>query len=157
MFSQSFRQTLFVRVWSFLKIPALAFIRPTVVELNERRTVVRVRLRRRTRNHLSSMYFGVLCAGADCAGGLIAMLLIRNGGNRVSLIFKDFHAEFLRRPQGDVDFVCEDGEAIAALVQRVTESGEREHIPVTVRAFVPSESRDEPVARFTLTLSLKRR
>jgi len=151
----TFRETVFLRLWAWTKIPVLAFVRPSVVELDDRHCIVRIPLRRRTRNHLGSMYFAVLCAGADSAGGMIAMRRIQRDGNRVSLIFKDFHADFLRRAEGDVHFACSDGEAIAELLDEVVESGERGHLPVRVVATVPSISGDEPVAEFTLTLSLK--
>ena len=155
LISSSLRATLFLRTWALLKIPMLSFVRPSVVELSDLRCVVRIGLNRRTRNHLSSMYFGVLCAGADCAGGLIAMKMIRESGKSVSLIFKDFQAEFLKRAEGDVLFTCQDGKAIGDLVRRVIISGEREHIPVQVVATVPTKEGSDPVARFTLTLSLK--
>jgi acyl-coenzyme A thioesterase PaaI-like protein len=101
------------------------------------------------------MYFGVLAAGADCAGGLIAMRQIREEGNQVNLIFKDFHADFLKRAEGDVLFTCEEGSAIRELVRKTLISGERENMPVHIVATVPSKLGSEPVAKFTLTLSLK--
>jgi hypothetical protein len=42
-------------------------------------------------------------------------------------------------------------------MRRTLESGEREEATVHVVATVPSKLGDEPVARFELTLSLKRR
>ena len=54
-------------------------------------------------------------------------------------------------------FTCEDGEAIGALVSRAIGSGEREELPVRIVATVPDKLGEEPVADFTLTLSLKRR
>lgn len=157
LISHPMRETLSLRTWALLKIPMLSFVGPRVMELSSQRCVMGIPLNRRTRNHLGSMYFGVLCAGADCAGGLMAMKLIRESGRSVSLIFKDFRAEFLKRPEGDVLFTCEDGAEIAGLVERVIASGEREHLPVQVTATVPSVSGDEAVARFVLTLSLKAR
>ena len=74
------------------------------------------------------------------------MRRIQKSGDRASLIFKDFQAEFLRRAEGDVHFTCEDGEAITELLDRVLATGERDHIPVHVVATVPSISGDEPVA-----------
>jgi hypothetical protein len=103
------------------------------------------------------MYFGALCAGADLAGALTAMRRIEACGRRVSLIFKDVHARFLRRAEGDVVFSCEDGAAVAALVERAIATGEREELPVTVLARVPDDPAAEPAAEFVLTLSLKRR
>ena len=133
------------------------FIGPTVSALSNDRCVVKVPLNRRTKNHWNSMYFGALAAGADCAGGLIAMKLIQERGNLVSLLFKDFQASFLKRAEGDVFFTCEDGEAIQKLVQKAIETGERENMPVRVTATVPSRLGAEPVAEFVLTLSLKRK
>jgi acyl-coenzyme A thioesterase PaaI-like protein len=151
------RETFLLRAFGFLKIPVLFFVSPSVVEMTDERCVVKIPLNRRTKNHLKSMYFGVLAAGADCAGGLVAMRMIQEGGNQVSLIFKDFHAEFLKRAEGDVLFTCEDGLQIRELVQKATESGERENMPVQITATVPSKLGNEPVAKFTLTLSLKRK
>ena len=160
LISESLKQTFFIRAFGLTKIPMLFFISPTVVELTDQRCVVRVPLNRRTRNHLRSMYFGVLCAGADCAGGLIAMKLIAEKSKlqkvKIALVFKDFKAEFLKRPDGDVHFICEEGDAVRALVDKTAESSDRENMTVHVVATVPSKS-SEPVARFELTLSLKRK
>jgi acyl-coenzyme A thioesterase PaaI-like protein len=150
-------ETMRLRVWTFLRIPLLFFLRPSVVEASPERTVVRIPLTRRSRNHLGSMYFGALCAGADLAGALTAMRRIEASGRRVSLIFRDVRARFFRRAEGSVLFTCEDGAAVAALVARAIESGEREELPVTIVARVPGEPREEPAAEFVLTLSLKRR
>jgi acyl-coenzyme A thioesterase PaaI-like protein len=154
---ESVRETFLLRAFGLLKIRLLFFIRPSVVEMTESRCEIRVPLNRRTRNHLHSMYFGTLAAGADCAGGLIAMRVIQEEGNRVSLIFKDFHAEFLKRAEGDVHFVCTEGKAVRELVLKALESGQRENMPVHITATVPSKLGTEPVANFILTLSLKRK
>jgi acyl-coenzyme A thioesterase PaaI-like protein len=151
------RETFLLRAFGFLKIPVLFFVSPSVVEMTDERCVVKIPLNRRTKNHLNSMYFGVLAAGADCAGGLVAMRMIQEGGNRVSLIFKDFHAEFLKRAEGDVFFTCEEGLQIRDLVKKATESGERENMSVHITATVPSKLGNDPVANFTLTLSLKKK
>jgi acyl-coenzyme A thioesterase PaaI-like protein len=154
--SPHLRDTFYLRAFSFLKIPVLFFVSPSVVELNDHRCVIRIPLNRRTKNHLNSMYFGVLAAGADAAGGLNAMRMIQREQSKVSLIFKDFEAHFLKRAEGDTLFTCEDGPAIQELVRKTIETGERQHMPVHVTATVPSKLGTEPVARFVLTLSLKK-
>lgn len=152
----SIRNTLYLRAFGLTKVPMILFCSPSVVELTDSRCVVRIPLGVRTRNHLKSLYFGALAVGADCAGGLMAMRQIRMEKAKVSLLFKDFKAEFLKRPEGDTIFTCEDGQAIRSLVRRAIDSGERQNLPVHVIATVPSKLGDEPVARFELTLSLKR-
>jgi acyl-coenzyme A thioesterase PaaI-like protein len=150
------RETLFVRLFS-LRVPVLLFLGPRVERLDDERCEVSLRLRWRSRNHVGSMYFGALCAGADLAGGLAAARLIRERHPRVSLIFADVRGQFLKRADGDVRFACADGAAIAAAVASADATGERVTLPVEVVATVPSRHGDEPVARFTLGLSLKRR
>ena len=150
-------ETVRLRLWTLARIPLLFFLRPSVVEASERRCAVRIPLSRRSRNHLGSMYFAALCAGADLAGALLAMRRIEKSGRKVSLIFKDVQARFHKRAEADVLFVCADGEAIGSLVERAIASAEREELPVTIVATVPDKLGEEPVAEFVLTLSLKRR
>jgi acyl-coenzyme A thioesterase PaaI-like protein len=149
------RETVSVRLWALRHVRVLWFVQPTVLELDDQRCVIRIPLTWRTRNHLHSMYVGVLAVGADCAGGLMAMRRIEQSDERIRLSFKDLRAEFLKRAEGDVHFTCEDGAAIAALVDQVATSGERGNLPVRVVATVPTRLGDEAVARFELTLSLK--
>jgi uncharacterized protein DUF4442 len=152
------RATLTVRVWSFVNVFVLWFVKPTIVEVNDARCIVRIPLNWRTRRRdIHAMYLGVLCMGADIAAGLIAFNLVREKKVRVSFIFKDLHAEFLKRAEGHVIFTNNDGPLIQSLVARALESGEREEATVHVTATVPSKLGDEPVARFALTLSIKRR
>ena len=151
------RETIFLRFFAYMKIPMLAYLRPKVVQLDESRCVIRLPLNNRSRNHLRSMYFGALCAGADLAGGLAAMRLIRKSAPKVAFVFKDFDAQFLKRAEGDVLFTCEDGVSMLDLVGRADRTGERVEGAVNVVATVPDKLGDEPVARFRLTISLKKR
>lgn len=152
------KQTLGMRVFGWLKIPLLASVRPSVVELSETRCVIRIPLRRRTRNHLGSMYFGALAIGADAAGGLLAMDQIRRTGDRVSLVFKSFQASFIKRPESDVYFTCEEGLAVRNQVRRALESDERITEPMHIQASVKlPDGTFDPVAEFMLELSLKRK
>ncbi len=146
-----------LKIWAFgwLKIPMIAFLRPTVRRLDDEAAVIRIALNRRSRNHLKSMYFGALSVGADLAGGIIAMRLIEKSGKPVSLVFGSFKADFHKRPMADVDFVCQDGAAIKDLVQQAIDTGERVSMPVTILATTPSLSGDEPMATMVLELSLK--
>lgn len=150
------KETALVRLLS-LKIPVLLFLGPRVLELDERGCAVKLPLRWRSRNHLGSMYFGALCAGADIAGGLVAARLIHSRHERVNLIFADLKADFLKRADGDVVFRSRDGARVAEAVREADRTGERVTVPVEVVATVPDKYGDEPVARFTLGLSLKRR
>jgi hypothetical protein len=90
------------------------------------------------------------------AGGLLAVKLIRDSGQNVSFVFKDMKGEFLKRAEGDVHFVSTTGERARRLVERALSTGERVDDTVEIIATVPSKLGDEPVAKFSLTLSLKK-
>ena len=155
---ERFKQTYGMRLFGWLKIPLLASVRPSVVELSDTRCVIKVPLRRWSKNHLGSMYFGALAIGADCAGGLLAMDQIKRSGGQVSLVFKSFQASFLKRPESDVYFICEDGTAIRDQVRRALESEERITGPMSIQAAVKlPDGSFESVAEFILELSLKRK
>ena len=143
-------------LFGLMRIPLIFFCRPKVVSISDTRLEVKIKLKRRTKNHLNSMYFGVLSVGADVTGGFLAMKLIRESQSRISLIFKDFQAEFLKRAEGDVHFICEDGLAIRDLVQLTEQTEARQNLQVHIIATVPSIS-NETVAKFILTLSLKKK
>jgi hypothetical protein len=151
------RETLALRIWAFRKIRLISYVRPRVIDLTDERCEIVVPLSWRTRNHLRSMYFGALCTGADAAVALAALRVSRTAGSRIGVIFKDMQAEFVKRAEGDVHFACDQGTEILALIRKAEGSGERENLPVRVVATVPKLSGSEPVARFKLTLSVKRR
>lgn len=154
MISRALKTNRLIRLFGVTKVPMIWYCRPKVIEHNDEKIEIQIPLKRRTKNHLGSMYFGVLAVGADITGGFLAMDPIQDSGRNIALIFKDFKANFLKRPEGDVHFICKDGLAIKELVDKVTHSTERHNYKLNIEAIVPSIS-TEVVARFELTLSLK--
>ncbi len=152
---KKYQDTMFVRLFGLIKVPLIFWVSPSVVKLDDKECIINIPLNRRTKNHLNSMYFGVLCTGADIAGGLVAMNEITNSGKKVALSFKDFKADFLKRAEGDVHFIVTQIPEIKNFVAEVIKSGERMNFPVSIKAIVPSISLTEEVATFVLTLSLK--
>jgi acyl-coenzyme A thioesterase PaaI-like protein len=150
-----------LRAFGLTKVLMLGFLNPKVLKLDETQCAVMIKLSRRSRNHLNSMYFGALAAGADCAAGLMAMMLIweeqKKSKTQINLVFQDFKADFHKRADGDVVFTSTQGAEIAALVKQAATGNERVSLPVKVIATIPSQYGTEPVAEFVLTLSLKKR
>ena len=144
-------------LWGFglTKIPLIAFVRPSIIHIDDEGCEVRIPLNYFTKNHLGSMYFGVLSVGADVAGGLMAMEMIRRSKKKVQLVFKDYKANFLKRPEGDVHFICHDGAKIKKQLAETIKTKQRVTRPLKIIATTPKLSGDEPVAEFELGLSLK--
>lgn len=148
-------ETLKLWIFCFFNIPLIFYLRPRVIELTEDQCIIEIKLNRRSKNHLRSMYFGSLCTGADLAPGLIVFKVINNQKRKVSFLFKDFTADFLKRCDGNVRFSCFDGKRIQTAIEQGALTKERQNITVAVTATVPSSSSSECYARFSLTLSIK--
>ncbi len=148
-------ETAKVRLFGLMKVPMLASVKPVVEELSAERCVVRIQLRRWTKNHLKSMYFGALAIGADISAGALALYHIEKSKKKISLVFSSVHGDFLRRPEKDVYFICDSGQAIEEQVQNAIASGERQTGRVRVIATTSLDVHEKPVAQFEMGLSLK--
>tara|TARA_Y100001970_G_scaffold170075_1_gene207875 strand:- start:920 stop:1390 length:471 start_codon:yes stop_codon:yes gene_type:complete len=148
------KTNLYLSFLSFWKIPLLFYCRPKVIFIDDTTIKVRIKLRRRVKNHLGSMYLGALTIGADITAGYFAFHFLQMHKKKISLIFKDFHADFHKRSTGDVEFTCTMGPEIKDMIEESIATSNRVNLPVTVNASVPSIS-DEVVAKFILTLSVK--
>lgn len=151
------KANLFLKLFGIMKIPLLAWVRPSVVEMDEKTTILEVPLSRRTKNHLNVMYFGALAMGAEAAVALRAFEEIHKSGRKVDFIFKDFQANFLKRAEGHVQFISDQGPEVRELVQLAIRTGERQTKTFRSFARVPSVNPDEIVAEFKVTMSLKLR
>ncbi len=141
---------------TFFKIPIIAFMKPKVLELSERRSVVQIRLKRRTQNHLGAMYFGALTVGAELTCALKAVEMVFLKKKPINFVFKDFKAEFLKRADGDVQFICDQTQDVENLINKALQTGEREEQLIRGKAYQISNL-SEPIMTFELTLSLKKR
>lgn len=127
------------------------------MEMRQDRTVIRIRLSRRTKNHLNSMYFGALAVGAELVVAAKAVHAIEVSKMKVDFVFKDFKVEFFKRAEGDVFFICDQGLAVEALVAQTLASGERVTRTFQGYGVVPSKNAEEKILQFDVTLSVKRR
>jgi hypothetical protein len=152
------KPTTMVRLWSLQNVFLLWLTRLRIHVLNADQCIVRIPLNWITRRRdIHAMYLGTLCMGADVAAGLIAFQLVAERKQKINFIFKDLKGEFLKRAEGEVWFTNDDGKLIQDLVARALASGQREEATVRVTATVPSKLGQEPVAKFELTLSVKKK
>jgi len=149
-----FKANLFLKALGLFKIPLIFYVNPKIISLSDEEIRVRIKLRRRTKNHYGSMYFGALAVGADISTGLFALHLIQQRGVKIDLLFKDFKINFLKRPSSDVVFICDEYQKINEQINEVIETKARVNKRVKGYAVVPSLS-NEKVCDFELTISLK--
>ena len=135
-----------------IKIPMIAFVRPKLLQLDDNVAQVRIKLRRRTKNHLKSMYFGALAVGADVAAGLHAYYFAQKAGVKVSFAFKGVKAEFLKRATSNIIFHSNDGSIVQDAFKEAMETKERVNKWVRVEA---KNKEQEKIAIFDMEISVK--
>lgn len=142
----------FIYLMGKLKVPMIGYARQKVLVMNDETVELKIPLSRRTKNHLNSMYFGALAIGADLAGGAHAFYYAKKDKVKISFAFKDFKADFIKRPETDVIFRSNDGLLIGEALEHSKKTGERINQPISVTAYNLS---NEVVAEFVLTASIK--
>ena len=154
MLNKITKLTWMIRLFGFTKVAMIAYCRPRVIFIDDSKLEIKIPLNRRTKNHINSMYFGALAVGADITGGFLALPSIQKSKRKIVLVFKDFNAQFLKRAESDVHFICNDGLAVDQLVSTAIETQERQNYTLKIIAKTPKIS-DDVVAEFDLTLSIK--
>lgn len=141
-----------LRLLGWRYIPMLRFVGPKLLELTESTAVMKIKLRRKTKNHLGSMYFGALAVGADTAAGIYAFAVAEKIGVKLHFSFKSSKMEFLKRAESDISFVCNDGDKIKAGIQQALDEKERINFPVLVEAY---DDQNTLVSTMTMELSVR--
>ncbi len=67
MLSAVRRANLYLNLFGFSKVPLIWLCHPKIIAIDSEHVEVRIPLRRRTKNHLNSMYFGALAVGGGCS------------------------------------------------------------------------------------------
>lgn len=154
---QNLKETLFLWTYSWIQIPLIGFCAPKVIETTNQRTVLKIKLGYKTKNHLGAMYFGALAIGSELCIAMLAVKKIKESGERIDFLFKDYKADFLKRAEGDVLFICEEAQTVVDQIAEAQTSSERINRTMTAYAIVPAISETEKIATFSLTLSVKKR
>ena len=144
-------------LWLFglFKIPMIGYVGPKLMVLDDDKIVVKIVYKRRTLNHLKSVYLGALVVGADLVAGFHAFFIAKSMNKNLSIVFKDFNAEFIQRPMDDVYFVCHEGVRVKEMIESSIRTGERVTEKITMEAFTNYPDDPVHVANFSLGLSLK--
>ena len=134
------------------KIPLLGYTRVKLVEINDTTSIVKIKLKRRTKNHLNSMYFGALAIGADVAGGIHAFYFAQLQNKKVKFAFKGMSCEFIKRAESDCTFISKDGKKVEDAILKSIATGDRVNETTHVEVF---DAEQELVATFEMIVSVK--
>jgi hypothetical protein len=158
MLSHIKKLSAFIQFFSLGKIPLLGFMRPQVVRLDEQLSAVKIPFGYVTKNHVGSMYFGALAMGAELSVALYMVDQIFMKGLKSQFIFKDFKAQFHKRAEKDIYFVCNQISELQSLCEKAAQTTERVEGTFHGYAVDDVEQIQNPqtkIMSYELTISLK--
>lgn len=135
-----------------IRIPLIGYTNPKLLSIDDQSVRVRIKLRRRTKNHLNSMYFGALAVGADIAGGIQVFYFSKMLGKEISFAFKGMNAAFIKRAESDIIFESTQGELVKAAIDKSIAEKVRVNESIEVRAINDAQ---EIVAKFDMIISVR--
>lgn len=148
---ETIKANLMLKAFGLMKVPLLFATRAKVVNINDHSCSIHMPFTKIVKNHLGSVYFGALAIGADACIGLLASHKIYNKNENISLVFKSFKAQFLKRAIGETLFICDQGPLIDEMIEEAVKTKQR----VTKVVLAHAMTQNEKVAEFELELSLK--
>lgn len=135
-----------------IRIPLIGYTNPKLLSIDDQSVRVRIKLRRRTKNHLNSMYFGALAVGADIAGGIQVFYFSKMLGKEISFAFKGMNAAFIKRAESDIIFESTQGDLVKAAIDKSFAEKVRVNESIEVRAINEAQ---EIVAKFDMIISVR--
>lgn len=117
--------------WFWFKLPSLVFWGVRIVRITPQQGMTSIPAGWRTQNPFRSTYFAAQCGAAELSTGVLAMLVVQTQTLPVSMLVTQMEATFVKKAVSRITFTCEDGEAIAAAVQKAVASGEAQVFTAT--------------------------
>jgi len=139
----------------YLKSLPMAFVSGIrLIHLDQKKSVVTVPNRWLNKNPFKSMYFAVQSMAAELSTAAPVMLALHGVDASIALIIVNIEADFVKKAQSQLTFVCLDYEKIFNTISGLVQAGDS--ATVTAKTIGKDADGDE-VATFYFTWSFKRR
>ncbi len=125
-----------------------------LIYLDQKKSVVTVPNRWLNKNPFNSMYFAVQSMAAELSTAAPVMLALHGCDASIALIIVSIRADFVKKAQSELTFVCLDYEKIFNAISELKQAGDS--ATVTAKTIGKDVAGDE-VATFYFTWSFKRR
>jgi hypothetical protein len=140
------------RLYLFWKLPAAFFSGVRIRAIDEQHCVTTVPYKWLSQNPFRSTYFACLAMAAEMSTGSLAMAHVSAQSTKVSSLVVKFEASYFKKATGRTRFVCNDGMALRAAIEKAITSGE----PQTyVTKATGTNEQGELVAECLITWSFK--
>jgi hypothetical protein len=134
------------------KLPSAYLCGVKLIELDNLKSVVKVKHRWINQNPFNSMYFAVQSMAAELTTGAIVIKKIKESGKKVSMLVTNHNGTFTKKAVGLINFTCKDGHLIDEALKRTIETGEGQTI---VMKSVGINENGEQVSAYEFEWSIK--
>jgi hypothetical protein len=115
-----------LNVFLFFKLPSAFWCGVRVARVSEQECVATVKHGWFNQNPFRSMYFAVQAMAAELTTGALVMLQIKKSGQRISMLVANNKGNYTKKATGRITYRCNEGDSIAAAIQRTIATGEGE-------------------------------
>jgi hypothetical protein len=137
-----------------IKLPLAFFAGLKLIKLEKDICEVSLPYGWRTQNPFKSIYFAAQCMAAELSTGALAKMAVDGSGKKISMLVAGMEAEFLKKADKKVFFVCNEGQKIFDAVAHTSQTGEA----ITVKVKSTGTTIDGiKAAEFYFTWSFKRK
>lgn len=158
-FQESHVDTLLINLWCFINIRLISFIGVSIVRSDESGAVVRLKVGRRTKNHLNSMYMGSQVIGAEIGPIFYAIKYCELNDLQINSEYASVAAEFYKKTRSKyVYFYFKDTSLIKDALIRADQTNDRQFQDVEVGVY-DSESFEKRnlVSKFNFKATFRKR
>ena len=135
-FTESQVDSFLINIWCLINIRLISFVGVKIVRADELETVVRLKVSRRTKNHLNSLYMGSQVIGAEIGPIFYAIKYCELNDLKINSEYSSVAAEFYKKTRSKyVYFRFQGTKLIKESLIRAEESSKRQYQDVEVGVY----------------------
>ncbi|WP_346266770.1 DUF4442 domain-containing protein [Panacibacter microcysteis] len=119
------------KMFMLRSLPAAYFAGLRIEAFDETTAVISVKQKWFNKNPFGSIYFAVLTMAAEMSTGVLSMANVFKRKPSVSMLVVSTDASFYKKATGKILFTCNDGAAIAGIIEEAIKTGEGKTITCT--------------------------
>ena len=113
-----------INLFLLYKLPSAFLTGIRVEEMNEYKSVIKVKHRWINQNPFKSMFWAVQGMAAEFSTGILMVRAIDRSKKRISMLVTNMDASFTKKATGLIKFECNQGELISETIQKAIDTGE---------------------------------
>jgi Domain of unknown function (DUF4442) len=137
----------------FWKLPSIVFWGVKLKELDDYKCSVTIPYSFTTKNPFDSIYFGALNGAAELSTGLLVQMKLADYGP-CSMLVTGFEAQFLKKSETIITFVCIGGQILDDFLKSLKNSGDKGSLELESKGY---NSNNEVVCVMQIKWSIKKK